>query len=144
MHAISLTRPSPGFVLDICELLSILGPVLPSAFWQILPFENEGSAVGDAFDTAATAGFDSALTSRARLSTPEFESLCGELRQVVWGEFRAFRSEADEHPFLIIIVVDSSFVDLFSVDPRAVDLVRPYFDCAPPRLDTAFYGALVQ
>jgi hypothetical protein len=105
---------------DLREILAALGPQARTSRWVCtdlwcIPFgEPDESVLEKQYSPGST------------ITGEELVRLAAKIRQVVDGTFRAFAESADR-PWLIVRAVDSSFWEVFSTEPEALERLRCRF-----------------
>lgn len=115
MLQLKITDLSPRGCLafDLKDILRALGPQALTWIWTVSDVEAIGElwATGDGVPDLETIKHSGIPVSGSRLA-----EVAERINQVIWGEFCAFRSEKDEHPWVRIVAFDSSWYEVWSED----------------------------
>jgi hypothetical protein len=115
-----------GLSFDLREVLHALGPEALDWTWTVSGIEERGEVLFATGDGAAE--LEALETSREEISGSRLLEIAESTRQVIWGEFRAFRDSQRDHPWMRIVAFDSSWFEAWCEDEAILTRLGAAFD----------------
>jgi len=103
---------------DLSDILRLLGPAAADGEWEISGVECVGGAAAEELHRLAEA--------KARVAGQTLLTLAAGVTQVIDSVFTGFRA-GEDHPWVIILAVDSSAFDVQSDDENILASVKQRF-----------------
>jgi hypothetical protein len=111
--------------VDLRDVLVVLGARASGSVWQVDGVVRANQALMVVGDAAADR-LEELAQSHQRVSGVQLRKLAHAVRQVIWGEFRAYESE-DERPWVIVRAIDSDSYEVETHDDMALARITAAF-----------------
>lgn len=110
-----------GLVIDLRDVLALLGTAATSSRWTIEGVEATGTSAAERLERLSDAA--------ATVSGNELMQIASEVSQIVDGKFSAFEDNSDS-PWIVIAAVDSSAYDVITSRSDVLDTIKNAFKSA--------------
>jgi hypothetical protein len=120
-----------GLSFDLKEILEALGQSATKAHWAVMPETEECSEALFATGNGSIA-LEELARSNERVSGSRLAEIARDTRQIIWGEFRAYKERLDDKPWVVIVAFDSSWYEVYSEDETVFRNIRSSFQDVRP------------
>jgi hypothetical protein len=118
-----------GLAFDLADILEALGQRALDTVWTVNSVVDPARAMVERIMATGTGAdeLERLEDTDSRIAGTELLAIADATDQVIWGEFRGFRSAEDAQPWIVVTAFDSSWFDVSTADEDALQRLRRRF-----------------